>query len=104
MRRGCSSRCSVYKLIDEYKDVNYRLLRDLHLLEITGEDEENKDGNVNQWVALAVVQTYNPNAKCLVAVSIFLNACRKLRFLMLKSRSWEEQRKRQTQTDMGRAD
>uniref|UniRef100_A0A251T0M4 Uncharacterized protein n=1 Tax=Helianthus annuus TaxID=4232 RepID=A0A251T0M4_HELAN len=59
MRRGCSSRCS-------------------------GEDEENKDGNVNQWVALAVVQTYNPNAKCLVAVSIFLNACRKLRFLMLK--------------------
>ncbi|MFS7990850.1 putative DNA helicase [Helianthus anomalus] len=39
------------------------LLGDLHLLESTGEDEENKDGNANQWVALAVVQTYNPRRK-----------------------------------------
>ncbi|KAM0033944.1 putative Macro domain-containing protein [Helianthus debilis subsp. tardiflorus] len=28
-----------------------------------GEDDENKDGNANQWVALAVVQTYNPRRK-----------------------------------------
>ncbi|KAM0033945.1 putative DNA helicase [Helianthus debilis subsp. tardiflorus] len=45
------------------KHMSTLLLGDLHLLEITGEDDENKDGNANQWVALAVVQTYNPRRK-----------------------------------------
>ncbi|KAF5794618.1 putative DNA helicase [Helianthus annuus] len=49
-----------YEHASEFGDLH---LGDLHLLEITGEDEENKDGNVNQWVALAVVQTYNPRRK-----------------------------------------
>ncbi|KAJ0552857.1 putative Macro domain-containing protein [Helianthus annuus] len=49
-----------YEHASEFGDLH---LGDLHLLEITGEDEENKDGNANHWVALAVVQTYNPRRK-----------------------------------------
>ncbi|KAF5801133.1 putative DNA helicase chromatin remodeling SNF2 family [Helianthus annuus] len=49
-----------YERASEFGDLH---LGDLHLLEISGEDEENKDGNVNLWVALAVVQTYNPRRK-----------------------------------------
>ncbi|KAJ0624696.1 putative Macro domain-containing protein [Helianthus annuus] len=49
-----------YEHASEFGDLP---LGDLHLLEINGEYEQNKDGNVNQWVALAVLQTYNPRRK-----------------------------------------
>ncbi|KAI7748636.1 hypothetical protein M8C21_012436 [Ambrosia artemisiifolia] len=50
-----------YEHASEFGDLH---LGDLHLIEITaGEDEENKVANVGQWVALAVVQTYNPRRK-----------------------------------------
>eukprot|EP00268_Persea_americana_P027612 TRINITY_DN26957_c0_g1_i14.p1 TRINITY_DN26957_c0_g1~~TRINITY_DN26957_c0_g1_i14.p1 ORF type:complete len:570 (+),score=115.24 TRINITY_DN26957_c0_g1_i14:559-2268(+) len=39
-------------------------LGDLHLIKINeGEDENNMDENAPQWVALAVVQSYNPRRK-----------------------------------------
>ncbi|MFS7956026.1 putative Macro domain-containing protein [Helianthus anomalus] len=47
-----------YEHASEFGDLH---LGDLHLLE--SEDEQNKDGNVNQWVALAVLQTYNHRRK-----------------------------------------
>ncbi|KAF5756863.1 hypothetical protein HanXRQr2_Chr17g0819881 [Helianthus annuus] len=60
LARLSSQISEAYEHASEFGDLH---LGDLHLLEITGEDEENKDGNVNQWVALAVLQTYNPRRK-----------------------------------------
>ncbi|KAK9076488.1 hypothetical protein SSX86_004822 [Deinandra increscens subsp. villosa] len=53
---------NAYERASEFGDLH---LGDLHLIEITGqcEDEANNIANVGQWVALAVVQTYNPRRK-----------------------------------------
>lgn len=52
---------SAYERASEFGDLH---LGDLHLIEITaGEVEENIVANIRQWVALAVVQTYNPRRK-----------------------------------------
>ncbi|KAI3693875.1 hypothetical protein L1987_76830 [Smallanthus sonchifolius] len=52
---------NAYQRASEFGDLH---LGDLHLIEITaGEDEETKMANFGQWVALAVVQTYNPRRK-----------------------------------------
>ncbi|KAD5316947.1 hypothetical protein E3N88_16893 [Mikania micrantha] len=51
---------NAYERASEFRDLH---LGDLHLIEITGENEENKIATVSQWVALAVVQTYNPRRK-----------------------------------------
>ncbi|PWA69816.1 SNF2 domain-containing protein / helicase domain-containing protein [Artemisia annua] len=51
---------SAYERASEFGDLH---LGDLHLIDITGDDEENKNANVHQWAALAVVQTYNPRRK-----------------------------------------
>ncbi|XP_071718314.1 probable helicase CHR10 isoform X2 [Rutidosis leptorrhynchoides] len=52
---------SAYERASEFGDLH---LGDLHLIEITeADDEENKIANAHQWVALAVVQSYNPRRK-----------------------------------------
>ncbi|KAL6981284.1 putative helicase chr10, partial [Sarracenia purpurea var. burkii] len=49
---------SAYDQAFQFKDLH---LGDLHLIEIKEDvDEQTKAGNVPQWVALAVVQNYNP--------------------------------------------
>ncbi|XP_024961393.1 probable helicase CHR10 isoform X4 [Cynara cardunculus var. scolymus] len=52
---------SAYERASEFGDLH---LGDLHLIEVTeGDDEENKVADTRLWVALAVVQTYNPRRK-----------------------------------------
>ncbi|PON61206.1 SNF2 domain-containing protein / helicase domain-containing protein [Parasponia andersonii] len=48
-----------YNRASEFKDLH---LGDLHLMRVN-EDSDNKEGNSPQWVALAVVQSYNPRRK-----------------------------------------
>ncbi|KAI3681429.1 hypothetical protein L6452_36224 [Arctium lappa] len=48
---------SAYERASEFGDLH---LGDLHLIEVTGDNEENKIADTRLWVALAVVQTYNP--------------------------------------------
>ncbi|KAL7203813.1 hypothetical protein ACSBR2_016960 [Camellia fascicularis] len=52
---------SAYHRASEFKDLH---LGDLHLIEIKEDhDEQTNYGNAPQWVALAVVQSYNPKRK-----------------------------------------
>lgn len=52
---------SAYHRASEFKDLH---LGDLHLIEIEEDhDEQTNYGNASQWVALAVVQSYNPKRK-----------------------------------------
>ncbi|XP_028120798.1 probable helicase CHR10 [Camellia sinensis] len=52
---------SAYHRASEFKDLH---LGDLHLIEIEEDhDEQTNYGNAPQWVALAVVQSYNPKRK-----------------------------------------
>nr|XP_043622310.1 probable helicase CHR10 [Erigeron canadensis] len=53
---------SAYERASEFRDLH---LGDLHLIDITGEHEENQTANARQLVALAVVQTYNSRRKVL---------------------------------------
>ncbi|KAK9273105.1 hypothetical protein L1049_017912 [Liquidambar formosana] len=50
-----------YQRASEFGDLH---LGDLHLIKINEDhDEQGVDGNIPQWVALAVVQSYNPRRK-----------------------------------------
>ncbi|KAM7512146.1 hypothetical protein LguiB_011021 [Lonicera macranthoides] len=52
---------SAYEQASEFGDLH---VGDLHLIEVTEDcDEESKNDNASQWVALAVVQSYNPRRK-----------------------------------------
>ncbi|PSS24120.1 Helicase [Actinidia chinensis var. chinensis] len=52
---------SAYHLASELKDLH---LGDLHLIEIKEDrDEQTKSGDPPQWVALSIVQSYNPKRK-----------------------------------------
>ncbi|KAE9617864.1 putative DNA helicase chromatin remodeling SNF2 family [Lupinus albus] len=58
LSRGVSD---AYERASEHGDLH---LGDLHLIRLEdGSDEQNMDGNVPKWVALAVVQSYNPRRK-----------------------------------------
>ncbi|XP_057981488.1 probable helicase CHR10 isoform X2 [Malania oleifera] len=57
----CTSIPSAYEQASEFGDLH---LGDLHFIKISEDcKEQNMDGNGPQWVALAVVQSYNPRRK-----------------------------------------
>ncbi|CAL0302911.1 unnamed protein product [Lupinus luteus] len=61
LTRLSTSISDAYERASEHGDLH---LGDLHLIRLEdGSDEQNMDGNAPKWVALAVVQSYNPRRK-----------------------------------------
>ncbi|KAK6162592.1 hypothetical protein DH2020_002433 [Rehmannia glutinosa] len=60
---------NAYERASEFGDLH---LGDLHLVEITDHGELSTQTNAPQWVALAVVQSYNPRRKVLAVASLLL--------------------------------